>query len=51
MKKIGFFLCATPFIISAAAKDGNGNTIKSTLNAVTVYRTGGEMNHQAKGWW
>ena len=31
------------------AKDGNdGNIVKARLTAVTVYRTGAEMNHQAK---
>lgn len=38
-------LYATYFV---AAKDGNGNTVKASLNAVTVYRQGAEMNHQAK---
>lgn len=35
-------------MISATAKDANGNTVKATLNAVTVYLVGAEMNHQAK---
>ena len=48
MKKIIFFVCTLLCIISATAKDDNGNTVKATLNAVTVYRVGAEMNHQAK---
>jgi DNA-binding transcriptional MerR regulator len=48
MKKISFFLCAILCIISATAKDDNGNTVKATLNAVTVYRAGAEMSHLAK---
>ena len=48
MKKIIFSVYAIICIISATAKDGNGNTVKATLNAVTVYRAGAEMNHQAK---
>jgi TonB-dependent SusC/RagA subfamily outer membrane receptor len=38
-------LAATYFV---DAKDGNGNSVKASLNAVTVYRQGAEMNHQAK---
>ena len=48
MKKIIFFVCTLLCIIAATAKDDNGNTVKATLNAVTVYRIGAEMNHQAK---
>ena len=48
MKKIIFFVCTLLCMISATAKDDNGNTVKATLNAVTVYRVGAEMNHQAK---
>ena len=48
MKKIIFFVCTMFCIISAGANDGNSNTVKATLNAVTVYRVGAEMNHQAK---
>ena len=48
MKKIIFFVCTLLCIISATAKDDNGNTVKATLNAVTVYRVGAEMNHHAK---
>jgi TonB-dependent SusC/RagA subfamily outer membrane receptor len=48
MKKIIFLIltvCSTFFI---SAKDGNSNNVKAILNAVTVYRVGAEMNHQAK---
>ncbi len=48
MKKIIFFLCAMACMLSATAKDGNSNTVKATLAAVTVYRVGAEMHHQAK---
>ena len=48
MKKLIFFVCILLCILSATAKDDNGNTVKATLNAVTVYRIGAEMNHQAK---
>lgn len=48
MKKIIFFVCTLLCIISATAKDDNGNTVKATLNAVNVYRVGAEMNHHAK---
>ena len=48
MKKIIFFVCTLLCILSVTAKDDNGNTVKAILNAVTVYRVGAEMNHQAK---
>lgn len=48
MKKITFLLTAVLCIHLAKAKDGNSNTVKATLNAVTVYRQGVEMSHQAK---
>ena len=48
MKKIIFLIVAVAAAYFVAAKDGNGNTVKASLNAVTVYRSGAEMNHQAK---
>ncbi len=48
MKKATLLLCVVLCINFAKATDGNGNTVKATLNTVTVYRVGAEMNHQAK---
>ncbi|MDB5280010.1 MAG: hypothetical protein JWR61_4965 [Ferruginibacter sp.] len=48
MKKISLVLIALVCIHFATAKDGGGNTVKAALNAVTVYRTGAELTHQAK---
>lgn len=47
MKKSILFLCALFSISSIMANNDKGNPVKATLNAVTVYRTGAEMNHQA----
>jgi TonB-dependent SusC/RagA subfamily outer membrane receptor len=48
MKKIIFLIVALAATYFVDAKDGNGNSVKASLNAVTVYRQGAEMNHQAK---
>ena len=48
MKKVTLLLCFVLCINFAKATYGNGNTVKATLNTVTVYRVGAEMNHQAK---
>ncbi|MDN3658759.1 mucoidy inhibitor MuiA family protein [Ferruginibacter paludis] len=48
MKKISLVLIALVCIHFATAKNGGGNTVKAALNAVTVYRTGAELTHQAK---
>ena len=48
MKKATLLLCFVLYINFAKATDGNGNTVKATLNSITVYRVGAEMNHQAK---
>jgi hypothetical protein len=48
MKKITFFLCTLFYEVVAIAKNDDGNNVKATLNAVTVYRIGAEMNHLAK---
>ncbi len=47
MKKATFFLCTFLYITIVQAKDDDGNSVKATLNAVTVYRIGAEMNHRA----
>jgi DNA-binding transcriptional MerR regulator len=48
MKKIIFLIVAIAATYFVDAKDGDGNSVKASLKAVTVYRTGAEMNHQAK---
>ena len=48
MKKIISLIIAIAATYFVYAKEGNGNTVKASLNAVTVYRAGAEMNHQAK---
>jgi TonB-dependent SusC/RagA subfamily outer membrane receptor len=49
MKQFFFLLVCFSTITMAFAKNGDGaNTVKANLTAVTVYRTGAEMNHQAK---
>lgn len=49
MKQLILFLSTGLFTLFAEAKNGSeNNTVKSNLTAVTVYRTGAEMNHQAK---
>lgn len=49
MKQLILFLSTGLFIFFAEAKNGGeSNTVKSNLTAVTVYRNGAEMNHQAK---
>ena len=48
MKKATLLLCFVLCINFTKATDGNGNTVKATLNSITVYRVGAEMNHQAK---
>jgi TonB-dependent SusC/RagA subfamily outer membrane receptor len=49
MKQLILFLSTGLFTLFAEAKNGGeNNTVKSNLTAVTVYRTGAEMNHQAK---
>jgi TonB-dependent SusC/RagA subfamily outer membrane receptor len=48
MKKISLLLIALGCIHFATAKDGGGNIVKAALNAVTVYRMGAELTHQAK---
>ena len=49
MKQIFLLIACFSTIVMSFAKNGDGiNTVKSDLTAVTVYRTGAEMNHQAK---
>ncbi len=48
MKKIFSFLLLISFSLLATAKDGKNNTAKASLTAVTVYRSGAEMNHIAR---
>ncbi|MEO6729720.1 MAG: DUF4139 domain-containing protein [Ferruginibacter sp.] len=48
MKKILFILLFMHGLTSAWANDGGTSSVRSNLTAVTVYRFGAEMNHQAK---
>lgn len=48
MKQLILFFSIFFFSVKLIAKNGNDiNTVKSKLTAVTVYRTGAEMNHTA----
>lgn len=48
MKKILSFLLVMHVLTSAWANDDGSSSVRSNLTAVTVYRFGAEMNHQAK---